>query len=419
VSNYLAIANVTAALRQVVEDAAREAVEGADVTHVRPGGTTVKTPATGANLFLYGVTPNPALRNADLPSRRASGETVRRPQTALDLHYLISFYGDDGKLDTQRILGAVVRTLHARPTLSRTMLRDAVVANTWLADADAAEASELVRFTPVSLNLEELSKLWSVLFQTPYALSVAYVGSVVLLEAEETAAATLPVRGRNVYVVPRAQPIIESVANADGAALPILADTVLSIHGQRLAGAVTRLRIGTAGGELEPTSVSAREVRLALGPLPAGAVRAGVQGVQVIHHHLMGTPPVPHRGEASNVAAFVLRPTIRRVDDDPEAEEHQVEHVPADAPDPPRVRVAVRPRVAAGQEIELLLNPLGDDGPAYRYPGRAEADTDTPEFPVPGLTAGTYLVRVRVDGAESLLETDDAGAYARPRLEVP
>jgi hypothetical protein len=386
---------------------------------VRPGGTPVRTPTTGANVFLYGVTPNAALRNADLPSRRAGGEMVRRPQAALDLHYLVSFYGDDGRLDTQRMLGAVVRTLHARPALSRTTLRDAVTANAWLADADAAEASELVRFTPVSLNLEELSKLWSVLFQTPYALSVAYVGSVVLLEAEETAAATLPVRGRNVYVVPRAQPVIDSVANADGAGLPIVADTILSIHGQRLAGGVTRLRLGTVGGELEPTSVSAREVRLALGPLAAGALRAGVQGVQVVHHELMGTPPVPHRGEASNVAAFVLRPTIRRVGDDPEAEAHQAEFLPAAAPDPPRVRVAVRPGVGAGQEIELLLNPLGDDGPAYRYPGRAEADTDAPEFPVPGLAAGAYLVRVRVDGAESLLETDDAGAYARPRLEVP
>ena len=34
------------------------------------------------------------------------------------------------------------------------------------------------------MNLEELSKLWSVFFQTPYALSIAYQASVVLIEPD-------------------------------------------------------------------------------------------------------------------------------------------------------------------------------------------------------------------------------------------
>ncbi len=42
-------------------------------------------------------------------------------------------------------------------------------------------------------------------------------------------------------------------------------------------------------------------------PIPA-ALRAGVQGVQVIHRTLLGQPPTPHRGFESNAAAFVLRP---------------------------------------------------------------------------------------------------------------
>jgi hypothetical protein len=32
---------------------------------------------------------------------------------------------------------------------------------------------------------------------------------------------------------------------------------------------------------------------------------------------------------------------------------------------------------------------------------------------------GSYLVRVRVDGAESLLEVDSSGEYDSPEVEIP
>jgi hypothetical protein len=167
VSNHLAIAAVSRALRQVVEDAAKAAVVGAEVTHVRPGGDPAKTPTTGVNVFLYGVTPNASQRNADLPTRAGGGQLVQRPAAALDLHYLLSFYGEDAELETQRMLGGVVQALHTRATLSRDVLREVAEADPWLNASDLADAPEAVRFTPVLLNLEELSKLWAVLFQTP------------------------------------------------------------------------------------------------------------------------------------------------------------------------------------------------------------------------------------------------------------
>ncbi len=52
------------------------------------------------------------------------------------------------------------------------------------------------------LNLEELSKLWSVFFQTAYKLSMAYIANLVLIEADaETPRPTLPVRSRNIYAI--------------------------------------------------------------------------------------------------------------------------------------------------------------------------------------------------------------------------
>jgi Pvc16 N-terminal domain len=432
-SNHLAIATVTAALGEVVYGAISTEVSGAEVSYSRPAAIDAEeddVPAR-ANLFLYGVTPNAAWRNTDLPTRRAGGELSQRPHAALDLHYLISFYGNDALLEPQRMLGSVVRALHSRPALTRTDIVGAIDSYEFLEGSDLHEAPEAVRFTPVSLSLEELSKLWSVLFQTPYALTVAYQGTVVLIEAEEAAPRpTLPVRGRNVYVVPLRRPEVAEVAEAGGPGSPILPTGVLVLRGRGLAGDITRVRLGTAGDEWEPSLVTAREVRLPLSTVPTDRLRAGIQGVQVVHRMEMGTPAMPHRGEESNVAPFILRPVVRRVNDDPNEDEFQVQVLPpVDVGDPRRVQVRVAPDVGPRQRAELLLNAVGDPaGPAFLFPApEREEDTDTLVFDAPGLAAGRYLVRVRIDGAESLLEADappspgnpDDRVYVRPWVEVP
>ncbi len=58
-SNYLAIATVTAALQQVLQTPVQSAVTGANVGFSRPDG---KASAKGplVNIYLYRVTPNAA-----------------------------------------------------------------------------------------------------------------------------------------------------------------------------------------------------------------------------------------------------------------------------------------------------------------------------------------------------------------------
>jgi hypothetical protein len=423
-SNHLAIATVTAALRDVIFAAIDVAVPGAQVSYAHP--TPMVEDAQGppgiANLFLYSVTPNAAWRNTDLPTRRADAQLAQRPRAALDLHYLISFYGSDTQLVPQRMLGNVVRALHSRPALTPKGIHLAVQANnTILAGSDLEEAVESVRFSPVSLSLEELSKLWSVLFQTPYALSVAYQATVVLIEAEDhPPRPALPVAGRNVYVVQLRRPEIDTVEEAAGPGAPIEPGGELVLRGRSLAGDLTFVRLGTGGAEWPPTLVSAREVRLGLGAIPAAQLRAGIQGVQVIHRRPMGTPAVPHRGEESNVAPFVLRPVVLPGVVPGEFAVRVL--APEAAGKPRRVEVRVAPLVGRRQRVELLMNETTDpDRPAFIYPDRDRpADTDTLVFDAPGLEQGRYLVRVRVDGAESVLHADPGDpSYVRPWVEVP
>ena len=186
-SNQLAVAHVTAALRElVVASGALAGMGESDIMFGRP-----QAPDKGAriNIFLYHVAPHAALRNADLPFRRGAA-LVQRPQAALVLHYLISFYGKDDELQPARMLAAVVRDLHVHAVLTPELIEQARTGI--LADSNLGESNQQIIFTPQSLSLEDMSRLWSVMVQTPYALSVAYEAAVVLLDAVETAPAPLP-----------------------------------------------------------------------------------------------------------------------------------------------------------------------------------------------------------------------------------
>jgi hypothetical protein len=390
-SNFLAIATVSETLRRILNDAVSMDVPGATVITARPNGGG--TPATAVNLFLYQVMPNPAGRNADLPTRRDDGTVVQRPRAAVDLHYLLSFTGKESELEPQRLLGSVTRTLHAQPVLSHGDIQSTKAAVGFLAASDLDGDIDLVRFTPLSLSLEELSKLWSVFFQVPYALSVAYQASVLFIEGKETAQSALPVRLRNVYAIPFRRPYIEQIVAAGGEDQPIVAGSSVNIIGQQLKGDVTLALIG--GVEVVPAQVSDTKISLVL----PGGLHPGVQGAQIKQQVMISTPPSAHRGFESNVAAFVLAPTITILNATTTI-----------------VSTKFNPKVGKKQRVVLLLNefspPANRAARAYRFdaPNRdkpAEPDeTDTLDFAIGSVVSGIYTTRVQVDGAESSLDVD-------------
>jgi len=174
-----------------------------------------------------------------------------------------------------------------------------------------------------------------------------------------------------------------------------------------------RVRVGDAVAEPEAEAIGDTEVAVALDapPFAAGALRAGVQGVQVLQPLELGMPPAPHDGFESNVAPVVLHPVLTGATvSDVEGTGSQ----PRDAV----VTVAVAPVVGAAQRVVLLLDATeGDEAFSFRADQRA-ADDDPVRVAVTGVRAGTYLIRIQVDGAESLLEID-GGRYAQPTVAVP
>jgi hypothetical protein len=429
-SNYLAIATVTASLRELLQDATiNDHIDGVHVTTRRPDATANASLDPKINIYLYQVTPNAAYRNADIPTRRSDGTFVQSPQVALDLHYMISFYGDEDQLLTQRMLGSVVRTLHAYPVLTRDRIRNTInpaqISGStgspgdtfpYLAASNLADQVELVKFSPLHLSLEELSKIWSIFFQIPYSLSVAYQGSVVLIQSDDQPRDVLPVRRRNIYIMPFHQPVIEKISISEGPerdAQPVSAESTLYISGKNLKGDVTLVRVGGIEVAPLPDNISNARIVLPLANVEQSQVtqspthlQAGVLGIQVVQPMLMGMdtadkPLEAHHGVESNVVAFVLRPIITG---QPAAGSGEI-------------TVTVKPAAGKTQRAVLLLNEISPNpGQSLDHPARFyrsdqriikanDADpNNTLTFSVANISAGTYLVRVQIDGAESLLD---------------
>jgi hypothetical protein len=421
VSNTLTLATVTAALKQRLQAVVNATnVPSPTATTDRPDQREKKTGA-GVNIFLYHVAPNPSLRNADVPTFSGGGDMVQRPRAALDLHYLLSFYGDETVLEPQRLVGAVVAELHARPTLTRDDI-DGVVSPSsppastdpafFLGASDLADEVDRVRFTPNPLSTEELSKLWSVLFQTPYSLSVAYRGSVAFVEIGGTPRPTLPVRERNLYVVPFRAPRLVRVVSAADPDLPVLATDPAVIVGTDLRGDVTRISL--SGLQITPPAQDVATDRITFTPPPT--VSAGVRAVQVTHEMMMGTPATAHSGPESNVVAVALAPRLKTVT--------ASSIVPTGPTFSADIEVEAEPDLREGQRVELLLNHAGAGGGVRTELPPLAADTPMVTFPVTDLEPGPYYVRIRVDGAEStLLDVDPLSPtfkqFVLPQVTIP
>lgn len=443
-SNALAIGAVSAVLKDLLNNGLIEhdlasAVGAVSVTARAPDLVPMgaSDPAQLV-LFLYRVSENQGWRNNMLPSRNDRGERISNPPLALDLHYLLIAHGAL-EFQAEILLGYAMQLMHENPVLGRDSIRRALAlpspvsgsvlppAFQALAAADLADQFESLRITPEPLALEELSKIWPA-FMANYRLTTGYQVSVVLIESQKSTRAALPVRTSKLYILPFVRPTIESVA-ADvppSADQRITAASTLLIRGADLRGPITHVRVGEALVTPPASNISGAEIRMPLTGL--SGLRAGATGAQVVHDVPMGEPEVPHRGTESNVVAFVLHPTITGT--------------PATTPGgsvneggttyfSPTITPTISPRVERKQRVTLLLNEFNppDTRAARAYSFAAPqnngiADPDQPDtssiaFQARRIEGGTYLVRVVIDGAESLLATDGSGVYNQPQVTIP
>jgi hypothetical protein len=400
-SNYLAIATVTATLQRVLQSVIQQDIEGARATTLPPGGISTGAPEVGVNIYLYQVTNNNSLANYDSTPNRTKGNPLNR-QVAVDLCYMMSCYGNDAELQPQRVLGSIVSTLADKriltPELIRSTCNDATFP--FLAESDLADQIQQINIVPIDISLEDLSKAWSV-YQVPYVLSVAYRACLVIVEGRDNFTRALPIREASpAGLVPfPASPYIEQVLAQGNRFAPIVLGSVMIIRGRNLQSQVVEIQIGDL--TITPTSVQEREIIFDLASMTLPQILAGVQSLQVVHR-LTSTSPLITNAITSNVMPFVLCPTIVNI------QVTQIEEI-EDQQRSAIVVVQLDVLVREKQKVVLAMNEWTIDSPTiYMFDRPPLPDTSsTIEIPITNIKAGEYLVRVRIDGAESKLGVDD------------
>ncbi|MEN0064580.1 MAG: DUF4255 domain-containing protein [Myxococcota bacterium] len=410
-SNALAIATVTQVLKSRIQRVLDDASLSAMAVDSAP------SPGSDARvfIFLFAVTPDPARRNEDLPTRRTEGSLALRPVVALTLRYLIAFRSASGDRDAHRMLGLVASQLHAQPLIQGDEI-DTLIAGLGLSDplraSDLSADGVPVRFTAMSIDLDDLTRLWSSFDGVTMLPTLAYEAGPIRIEAEERPASALPVTTPLLHVRPMAIPFIERATAEAGLNEPLTVGGTLVLEGASFGGPDLRVRINDIVVTPDPADMTETLVRVPMSAVLAiDAVEAGLIAIQVGREATFdgAAPPVERPWLWSNPASILFRPSFSSA--------------PTFGPGPAsgtiEVRLPVEPALGDGQVPLLLLTPQGGGtARAHAGPWRIDGPGGDLVFTVPELASGSWLVRLQVDGVDSPVDRT-GGAIAGPLLVVP
>lgn len=422
-SNSLAIAAATATLRSLL----MHGLGISDVTIKPPDSARKGTTGNQVNLFLYQTSIDAALRNHEMPGQVKTGETGH-PPLPLCLYYLVTAYGEgDDESRAQQLLGQTMSLLHDHPLLGADEIKHAT--ETDVTGSNLHEQIERVRIIPQSLSLDELSKLWAA-FQTNYRLSAAYQVAVILIESTLGIRTPLP-------VLTRGKDDRGSVAQADMIP-PFPTIDRIDIPGGRpnaqISDQVTLVGHHFALDTGDPALVDV-EVKFTIRRLPQ-PISASIPANQHTDTQIRVT--IPHQpGEffpaglylvsanvaqvgqpletrATNEFPLVLAPTIIQINGN---------NLPV-PPTPPlnvgrtnivnglgdaTLHITCKPDVLPEQPAALLISDRSVSPEAHT------AQTGTLTFIVRQIAAGTYRLRLRIDGIDSPLI--DFSNPAQPKFD--
>ncbi len=402
-SNSLAIEAVTSALQKLLEDGTKLLDNGdqdpeltdLEVTTQPPDRARNTKTNNQINLFLYQTAVNAALRNMDMPRQVRSGESSL-PPLALNLYYLITAYGRNNE-DTlsHRLLGRAMRILHdysvlvASDLLSQTEIKDL------FSESGLDLQPERVRLTPMPMSLDEMSKLWMI-FQTQYRISAAYQAAVLLIESTRPVRSSLPVlkRGkedRGPDVMSASSPLLEDVLLPNSQPGARLGEDMI-LNGKHLDGQGLMVRFSSPRLdnfiEIEPLQGgNANQIKVHLEDQTedSGALAKWVPGFYTVSL-VIRVPDMP--AWTSNEIPFALAP--------------KVTIAPNTAPEGDlSLTVTCSPRIKEGQRIVLLFGESQAKVQTVSTPAD-ESQPTTLDFAIPDVKKGSYLVRLRIDGADSL-----------------
>ena len=387
-SNSLAIAAVTATVRKLLEDSVSD-ISGAVASTQPPDKVT----ATNlVNLFLYQTVINATWRNRDMPRQVKPGETGQ-PPLALNLYYLLTAYGqgdDSQTVDGHRLLGRAMRVLHDHPVLSSAEIKAA------FPDGDLDNQIEHVRITPQPMSLDEMSKLWTI-FQAKYRISTAYEVSVVLIESMRPSRTPLPIlkRGEDDRGIDAQGNLTSPFPTLIGIIFPTetqpsarLGDALIlrghHLNGNSLTVRFSNPRLNSPLEIVLPAPITTTDTTDIAVTVPVAVTDwvAGYYTVSLIVNRSDPANPI----RTTNELSFSIAPRLTIAP-------AERTHAAGDF----TLTLTCSPEVRPEQRVSLLFG-------SREVPAQTRiTPTGSLAFELVNVTAGEYLVRLRVDGVDSLI----------------
>lgn len=398
-SNALAIAAATATIRNLLLSQLPlidSELSDLEVTTQPPDLARKNVTKAQLNLFLYQASINAAWRNRDQLNAVRPGETGM-PPLALDLHYLLTAYGrgeSDNDGISHRALGCAMGLLNDHALLGSDEISAALSGN------DLGEQIERVRITAMPMGIEEMSKLWTT-FQSQYRVSAAYAVGVILIDSRRAIRSPLPVlkRGeedRGPLAVVGLAPVLEAVRMPRSQSAVRLGEEMILL-GKNLSAIDTSIVISRPG-EAPDTAPEDIIINPVAGDTP-GEIRVPIDDTGTDPDALSRWRPGYYLLElkrtpaglsvvSSNALPFALAPRITLTP-------------LAALAGTVALTLTCAPRLRQGQKVHLILGdrqfpPDTVDTPAD------ETLATTLQFTVPGVDKGKRVVRLRVDGVDSI-----------------
>jgi hypothetical protein len=401
VSDYKAIGDVSTTLQRLLHDRMQLP---SDVDRDRfqvtiglppPDPEDEDTEEARVNLFLFRVERNADLSNQEMPGRGSPG-SYGKPPLQLDLYYLVTAYGatrEDYGVSAalaHYVLGSAMRVLHDYPIVTDALVTVNDDPGTPVLEPGLTKQFEKIKITLENASLEDISKLWTALTRA-FRTSAVYKVSVVQIESRLVRSYPRPVgepdaMGPRVHVAPLARPEIVELAarrpdDEEGSERSIaylrIGDTLI-IEGSGFSEDST-VYVEDVDVTGEITSLAPDRIELTLpddddlqpGPLVVKIVNA--------------VSTLPQTGFPSNLAVFMLVP---RVD------------LAVIAPVPPLKAVTITGSrlFSASADSLVIVNDEVIRSDDYVLGTPSQIIVELSARP----PAGSYAVRVRVNGVENV-----------------
>jgi hypothetical protein len=414
-STYRSIAGVTQSLVNLLGD---RMSESATITVAPPDIEVDQVSGRRLNLYLYHLAENGYLKNQEIPGEGYPG-AYGGPPLSLDLNYIVTAFGSsdngaDADMQAQVILGDAMRVLHDTAIISPDLMQVKSPGKTIL-EPSLLSAFEQVKVSLQPKSLEEITKIWTALPNVNFRRSVIYEVCVVQIQSQQPRQQALQVRQRRVYAMPMQSPQIQQIFVQPP---PQGITTAAAEEGETLR--LLGFNFNAPNTVVEMDQVAGNIASLQPGlidvVIPAGQLNAGLHGLRIVQGVsvtvVSGQPPEQIAAFSSNSVAFQLIPRTTGV---------------ASSLAGGIVSVPVQPAVVWTQAAELLLGDFVVP-PVPPAPGSPPANAvhfQLPQPPAAPIPSGSYLMRVRVDGAESRLQIDTNPAsstylqYVGPTYNVP